>query len=49
MTKSASRSRVSGLVIGGRIEPTPVEHPMKKCDKPLRQKGVWDFFERQNF
>ena len=49
MTKSSSRSRVSGLVIGGRNEPTPVEHPMKKCDKSLWQKEFWDFFVRQSF
>ena len=44
MTKSSSRFRESGLVIGGRNEPTPVEHPVKRAIKPysIRHVGlVW--------
>jgi len=33
----------------GRNEATPVEHPMKRCDKSLWQKAFWDFFVSRKF
>ena len=50
LSYKTKKHHTKGIVLlCGRIEPTPVEHPMKKCDKSLWQKELWDFFQDEIF